>query len=119
MVRLLIVALLAVAAAPAAADPAAGRKIFDGQCGICHAVTPGTNRIGPSLAGIVGRVSGTEAKYAYSPAMKKAAITWSRATLDTYLVGPAKLVPGTKMAFAGIADATKRANLTDYLATLK
>ena len=50
-----IVALLLLGPTSAlAADPAAGQKIFQTQCGICHAVAPGQNRIGPTLFGVVG-----------------------------------------------------------------
>jgi cytochrome c len=40
------------------------------------------NKIGPSLAGVLGRKSGTEARFAYSAALKAAAIPWDRRRLD-------------------------------------
>jgi cytochrome c551/c552 len=43
------------ATAALAGDTAAGEKIFKAQCGICHAVAAGENRIGPTLFGVVGR----------------------------------------------------------------
>jgi len=51
--------LLAGSATALAADPAAGEKIFKAQCGICHAVAAGQNRIGPTLFGVVGRPAGS------------------------------------------------------------
>jgi len=89
------------------------------QCRSCHAVEAGKNGVGPSLAGIVGRKAGTVAGYAYTDANKNSGLTWDEATLDEYLTAPAKKVPGTKMAFAGIADAAKRKEVIDYLKTLK
>ena len=51
--------------------------------------------------------------------MKKYDVTWDQATLDTYLVDPRKVVPGTKMIFPGLKNATERSNVIAYLATLK
>ena len=50
--------------------------------------------------------------------MKVAPGTWTYADLDAFLTAPAKVLPGTKMAFAGIASATDRANLIAHLRTL-
>jgi cytochrome c len=113
------VAVAGLAAAPAMADATAGQKAFQGQCSTCHAVTPGTNKIGPSLYEVVGRPAATVAGYTYSAAMKKSGLTWSAAELDTYLTAPSATVHGTKMTFAGVKDATKRADIVAYLATLK
>ena len=55
----------------------------------------------------------------YSDALKKSGITWDEATLDKWLQGPSKDVPGTQMIFAGIKDEGDRANLIAYLKTLK
>ena len=40
-------------------------------------------------------------------------------TLDTYLTNPMKMVPGTKMTFAGLPDPAQRKAVIDYLKTLK
>ncbi|TKD51400.1 c-type cytochrome [Sphingomonas baiyangensis] len=96
-------------------DPASGKTVFL-QCQTCHAVEAGVNKIGPSLAGIVGRAAGTVAGYNYTPANKNSGITWSKEKLFQYLENPQRVVPGTKMAFAGIADEQKRADVIEYLA---
>ncbi|MCJ2185070.1 c-type cytochrome [Novosphingobium sp. 1949] len=111
--------LLAPASALAAGDPAKGEATFKAQCAMCHAVTPGTNRVGPSLSGVAGRTSASAPRFAYSPAMKKAALTWDARTLDTFLTRPAKLVPGTRMTFAGQPNPATRQNLVAYLFSLK
>ena len=117
---MMIAGLAAVAmAAPAAAqDAKAGEKTF-AQCRACHSVVKGQNRIGPSLAGVVGRKSASVAGFNYSPAMKGKGVTWTEANLGTYLTKPSAYVPGTRMAFAGIADAKKRGDMIAYLKTLK
>ncbi|OJY69614.1 MAG: hypothetical protein BGP16_07585 [Sphingobium sp. 66-54] len=107
------------AAAPAGdGDAANGAKLF-AQCKICHSVEPGKNGLGPSLHDVVGRKAGTEAGFTYSPAMKNSGLTWTDAELSDYLRAPMKLVPGTKMAFAGIASDKDRADVIAYLDTLK
>ena len=86
---------------------------------MCHSNQAGQNKIGPSLFGVVGRKTGSELDYTYSPANKNANLTWDEATLDKYLESPRTVVPGTKMTYGGQKDAEKRANLIAYLATLK
>ena len=70
-----------------AGDPSAGRQVFK-KCQACHSLEPGKNLLGPSLAGVVGRRSGTVPGYGYSDAMKHADLTWDVPTLDRYLTGP-------------------------------
>lgn len=117
--RTLVLIVGLAIASPALADAAAGQKAFQGQCSTCHAVTAGTNKIGPSLYGVVGRQAAEVAGYKYSAAMKKSGLTWSAAELDTYLAAPAATVRGTKMTFGGVKDAAKRGDIVDYLGTLK
>jgi cytochrome c2 len=86
------------------------------RCAICHSVQPGKNMLGPSLAGIVGKPSASAPGFAYSSAMKGANIKWTSDKLDKYLLSPAKMVPGNRMAFAGLPNATDRADVIAYLA---
>src|SRR5262245_49646497 len=79
----------------AAGDATAGQHVFATRCGICHATEPGVKKIGPSLAGVVGRKSGTESGFDYSAALKTAAITWNDKTLDQFIQNSATDVPGT------------------------
>lgn len=114
-----VLAIAMIAAAPTvamSADADAGKTIFN-KCKACHQV--GKNGVGPHLDGVVGRKAGSVEGYNYSEALKKSGITWDEAALDKWLQGPAKDVPGTKMIFAGIKDADDRANLIEYLKTLK
>lgn len=120
MIARVVVAIAGLAVAgPTLADAAAGQKTFQGQCSTCHAVTQGSNRIGPSLYGVVGRPAASVPGYKYSAAMTKSGLTWTAGELDTYLAAPRAAVPGTKMTYAGVKDATKRSDIVAYLATLK
>lgn len=102
-----------------AADPTAGQAVFKSACGICHTTQAGRNTIGPSLFGVVGRKTGAVAGYSYSTANQNANITWTPEELDKYLELPSGVVPGTKMTYAGLKDAAKRADLIAYLELLK
>ena len=84
-------------------------------CKACHSVEPGMNGAGPSLAGIFGDKAGTVPGYEFSDAMKNSGLTFNQATLERYLTDPRGVVPGTKMAFGGVADAAKRQAIIDYL----
>lgn len=99
-------------------NAAAGEKVFV-QCKTCHVTDPGVNRIGPSLHAKVGAQAGKVAGYSYSPANANSGITWTKEKLFQYLENPQRVIPGTKMAFAGIPDPQKRADLIAYLDTFK
>ena len=96
-------------------DAIAGRQVFK-KCQACHSLEPDKTILGPSLAGIVGRKSGAEPDFNYSPAMKQAALTWDAATLDTYLTDPQKLVPGNRMPFPGLKTDQNRKDVIAFLA---
>jgi cytochrome c len=118
--RTVIVGLMLAGSATTAlaADPVAGEKVFKAQCGICHAVAAGENRIGPTLFGVVGRPAGGVPGFNYTADHKKLGITWDAANLDKYLVNPRAMVPDTSMVYAGLKDDAERADLVAYLGTL-
>ncbi|WP_295632227.1 cytochrome c family protein [Novosphingobium sp.] len=97
-------------------DAAAGKTDF-AICMTCHAIEAGVNKIGPSLHGVVGRKAGSIAGFTYSAANKNSGITWSPEKLFQYLEGPQRVVPGTKMSYAGLTDPQKRADVIAYLKT--
>ena len=103
--------------AEAAGDVQAGQSVF-GRCAACHSTSPGVNKIGPSLAGIVGSQSGAVPGFHFSMAMKNANVTWNDGLLDRFLQNPNGLVHGTTMFF-NLPSATDRQNVIAYLDTLK
>lgn len=108
------------AAAPAVAAAAADSKPATyAQCAACHSVEPGKHGIGPSLHGVYGTKAGDIPGFAFSEKLKASGLTWDDATLDKWLAGPMKLVPGTKMSYAGMSDPAKRAEIIAYMKTLK
>jgi cytochrome c len=115
VVVLTAVAILATAGvALADGDAARGEKKFE-ECAACHKIAPGEDNVGPSLHGVFGRKAGTLADFRYSPALKRSGITWTAQTLDTFLADPQKVIPANRMPYAGLADASDRADLIAYL----
>ena len=114
--RLLLAAAL-VAAAPTAwadGDAERGQKKFE-ECQACHSLDRNAESVGPSLYGVFGRKAGTLADFRYSPAMKRSGIAWSSEGVDAFIVDPQKVVPANRMPYAGMADASDRADLIAYL----
>lgn len=95
-------------------DAAKGKVAFV-TCQTCHSIDPGVNKIGPSLHAVVGRKAGVEPGFTYTAANKNSGITWTEAKLFQYLENPQRVVPGTKMTFAGFSDPQKRADVIAYL----
>ncbi len=106
------VAVMAASPALAGGDAQRGQLVY-AQCQICHQID--RNAIGPRHRGLFGRKAGSLPDYNYSAALKNSGIVWDEATLDRWLQGPAKMVPGTKMIFAGLADPQERADVIAYL----
>lgn len=96
-------------------DAAKGEATF-AKCKACHTVAQGgANGIGPNLWAIVGGAQAGHAGFAYSDALKGKGGKWDFATLDEWLLSPAKYATGTKMSFAGLGDAQQRADVILYL----
>jgi cytochrome c len=102
----------------AAADVEKGRQTAR-VCMSCHTFDQGgQDRIGPALWGIVGRDVAARKSFAYSTAFAAQTGNWTYDRLDHWLANPAKAVPGTKMAFAGLRKDEDRANVLAFLSTL-
>ena len=114
MIVLLSVAWPTMLSTGAAADEP-GETLFKKNCAICHTLEAGKNKIGPSLAGVVGRKAGSVPGFAYSAANKSSGDVWNAQTLDSYLADPRKFMPGTKMVFAGLKNLQDRKALIEYL----
>jgi cytochrome c len=115
LLMLMLMLMLQAPSALAAGDPEKGRAVF-ARCASCHQVGPSAhNGFGPQLNGIIGRRAGSVDGYAYSPAMKNAALVWSEKNLKTFLKSPGDTVPGNKMRFWGIGSDSQVADLMAYL----
>ena len=106
--------LLLSGAARADGDAARGAARFQ-DCAACHQLEASANNVGPSLHGIFVRKAGEIADFRYSPAIKRSGIVWTPETLDKFITDPQALVPGNRMPYAGMANASDRADLIAYL----
>jgi cytochrome c len=85
-------------------------------CAACHTFGKGeANKVGPNLWGVVGRDIASVPGFNYSAALRGKGGTWSFEELNAFLRNPRQHVPGTSMAFAGIARETQRADVIEYL----
>lgn len=96
-----------------------GQDEFDEYCSVCHSVVAGKVKVGPSLSGVVGRKAGSMEGFAYSDALKASGLNWTPEVLDQWLTNPARLIPGTRMTFAGASDAAARRTIIEYLQSVK
>ena len=109
----------AVAEAAGAGSAQTGQKIF-GKCAACHSIEPGgPNKVGPNLAGVVGRAKASHAGFNYSDALKGKGGDWTLEDLAGFIHSPKGYVPGTKMLFPGIADPGDLGDLLAYLNSVK
>ncbi len=81
-----------------------GAQVYK-KCVTCHMIGPDAKpRVGPVLNGLDGRKSGTYEGFNYTDANKNSGITWNEESFKKYIRDPKGVIPGTKMAFAGLKD---------------
>lgn len=96
-------------------DLVLGEKVFS-KCAACHHYdASGVHGAGPNLYALLGRTAGTAAGFPYSQAMQNYAKRWTAAELDSFLQQPMAAIPGTTMAFAGLAKPHQRRAVICFL----
>ena len=112
----IVAASLATAsgAAWADGDAAKGQKVF-AKCKTCHEIASDKNKVGPTLQGVLGRKAGAVAGFKYSEAMAASGVVWDEATIAEYVAKPKEVIPGNKMAFAGLKKEDEIENLLAYI----
>lgn len=112
--------IFGAASTASAGDVEAGKTVFK-KCTMCHSPEEGVNKIGPSLFGIVDRTPGEVEGFRYSKAMTafgEDGKVWTEELINEYLLSPRVLIPGNRMGFPGLRDATQREDIIAYLKTL-
>lgn len=107
-------AVLFAATVAQASEGKEGAKVFK-KCAACHTIEEGKNKIGPSLAGIIGRQAGSLDGFKFSSAMAESGVVWSAATLDEFLAKPKDFIKGTRMSFGGLKKEEDREHVIEYI----
>jgi cytochrome c len=110
----LMFAASVLSSASLAQDAGDGQRLFQQRCASCHALQSGQNRLGPHLAGILGRRAGSVEGARYSGAIQGSDIVWDEPTLDSFLTDPRQVVPGTTMV-VGVPNSDQRRAIIAYL----
>ena len=99
----------------ATADPKQG-ETDAALCKVCHTFDKGgAVLVGPNLYGVVGKKIASQEGVNYTPALKSKQGDWTYENLDLWLANPQAFAPGTTMAFPGVPDVKKRANIVVFL----
>ena len=121
---LLFGAIQVLGATPAIAggDAVRGKKVFN-KCKACHSIKAGKHKIGPSLAGVIGRKAGTAKGFKRYKGLRGADWAWDEETLDDYLTNPKLFVKSRNKRKSAMMLKLKkkrdRDNVIAYLKTLK
>lgn len=100
-------------------DPEARGKMIATGCAGCHSLGPdGTDGIGPSLWGVVGRKVASRKGFAYSPALSSLGGKWTPDRLRAFVSNPQSVAPGTQMPVIANYDAQSMDDLMAFLKTL-
>jgi cytochrome c len=113
--RLLLPVLCLAAPAAAQDERGPGFTLYQRHCRTCHVLVEGDHRLGPSLAGVVGREAGAADGFGYSRTMAQSSVVWDAASLDAFLADPSGFMPGNAMIYPGMPSVQNRAAVIDYL----
>jgi cytochrome c len=115
-----LTAAIALASSSAFADGDAkkGKKVFK-KCKSCHSMEVDKHKIGPSLAGIIGRKAGTANGFKKYKALKGADFSWDEENISEFVQNQKKFLKSkgqsTKIAMRVKIKAKDVNNLIAYL----
>ena len=116
-----LTAAIALASSSAFADGDAkkGKKVFK-KCKSCHSMEVDKHKIGPSLAGIIGRKAGTANGFKKYKALKGADFSWDEENISEFVQNQKKFLKSkgqsTKIA---MRVKIKAKDVNDLIAYLK
>ena len=99
-------------------DADKGKKVFK-KCKSCHSMDAGKHKMGPSLAGIMGRKAGTVDGFKKYKALKGADFSWDEENISEFVQNQKKFLKSkgqsTKIAMRVKIKAKDVNNLVAYL----
>ena len=108
---------VALGSAAAAEDTAHGKRLFL-TCAYCHGPTGAGGPVGPSVRGIIGKPAAATPGFPYSEALKSSGVTWTEDQLAAFVLKPAAVVKGTRMAYPGLPAEADARDVVAYLKSL-
>ena len=116
MTKILAFGLAAAIAATSGSALAAGdgEKLFKRKCGTCHTVEPGKHKVGPSLAGVVGRKAGSTDFPNYK-ALKGADFTWDEEKISKWITDPKGYIGKPTAMTVKVKKEAEREAIISYL----
>lgn len=90
------------------------------HCNVCHTFEKGGKVVfGPNLFDMAGKPSAAIEGYKYSDALKTSGLIWTDANLVGFLANPEQFLPGTTARFPGLKSAKDKADILEYMKSLK
>ena len=112
-IALSIAATIAITSSNAMAK-STGEKLFKKKCGTCHSMEPGKHKVGPSLAGVIGRKAGSTDFPKYK-ALNGASFVWDLETIDRWITNPKKFISKPTAMTVKVKKEKDRQAIIDYL----
>lgn len=91
-----------------------GETLFNKKCGTCHSLTPGVNKVGPSLAGVIGRRAGST-DFANYKALQGANFTWNLKNINEWISDPKKFIGKPTAMTVKVKKDDERAAIIAYI----
>jgi cytochrome c len=91
-----------------------GEKLFNKKCGTCHSLKPGVHKVGPSLAGVIGRKAGST-DFANYKALRDASFTWNLENINEWITDPKKFIGKPTAMTVKVKKDDERAAIIAYI----
>lgn len=97
-----------------------GKKVAAKHCNVCHTFEKGGKVVfGPNLYDMVGKPAASIEGFKYSDALKSSGLTWTDKNIVGFLANPEQFLPGTTARFPGLKSAKDKADILEYMKSLK
>ncbi len=119
LVAAAVVMALVSGSAFASGDLTKGASVYKKKCLSCHPTTAGKHKMGPSLANMFGRKAGTVPGFHKYKGLKSSEIVWDETNMDQWIANPKKFLGKKTSMVYKLKSAKSRADVIEYLKTLK